>query len=50
MPVAIRVGQVLMPVVDQGGLMAVADLAGRGLVAGVTRSPRCRRYRQPGRW
>ena len=34
MPVAIRVGQVLMPVVDQGGLMAVADLAGRGLVAG----------------
>jgi len=34
MPVATRVGQVLMPVVDQGGLMAVADLAGRGLVAG----------------
>jgi len=34
MPVAMRVGQVLMPVVDQGGLMAVADLAGRGLIAG----------------
>jgi len=34
MPMATRVGQVLMPVVNQSGLMAVADLAGRGLVAG----------------
>jgi len=34
LPVATRVGQVLLPVVDQGGLMVVADLAGRGLVAG----------------
>ncbi|MAG03500.1 MAG: beta-glucosidase [Acidimicrobiaceae bacterium] len=34
MPLATRVGQVLMPVVDQGGLLEVADLAGRGLIAG----------------
>ncbi len=34
MPVAIQIGQVLMPVVDQGGLEVVADLARRGLVGG----------------
>ena len=34
LPIGLRVGQVLIPVVDQAGLAVVADLAGRGLVAG----------------
>ena len=34
LPIGLRVGQVLLPVVDQAGLAVIADLAGRGLVAG----------------
>jgi len=34
LPLGLRIGQVLLPVVDQGDLTVVADLAGRGLVAG----------------
>ena len=35
LPVGIRVGQVLLPLATQAELPVVADLAGRGLVAGV---------------
>ena len=35
LPVGLRVGQVLLPVASQAELPVVADLAGRGLVAGV---------------
>ena len=34
LPMGLRVGQVLLPVVDQAGLAVIVDLAGRGLVAG----------------
>ncbi len=35
LPVGLRVGQVLLPLATQADLAVVADLAGRGLVAGV---------------
>ena len=35
LPVSLRVGQVLLPMASQADLPVVADLAGRGLVAGV---------------